>query len=509
MPSSAPTRDRALFSPLTWLAIGSLVCAITTEELLGYQVFSWGNEALSSYLLLLASQAVFAGVLLALGPRIKSLLQRKTLLIALMVIALLGAAIAVAGGAEGAAALFALGFVLLSLASFLLKIINLEILAELPPRTLGLVVFAAVLGQSVCAPIFALSSTLSWMLAGISAVVGVGCAAGAQGLLRRQAEQGSSPGASSFQRPFSPSASILVGVGIICVGVSFLNPLAFYPSISPTAFVSFTFLTHFAAALLFGLVVLFGRGTSYATAFRSVDTLVLVGFFLMALLGVSALAPRAVCTIAFSLFEFVTFLALADLASYSRTNHLRLFGGYYLLMRLCSLLGIALNADDVILASFGLPISLFGSLLAVACVIASIWLLTEPHLNRFFWGNPADEIGRASQGRWTSPQEPNNALNPTESDGTLASEPQGSSRALEELIAESVTHLAEDHGLTPREREVFGLMAQGRSSTFISEELFVSTNTVRKHIAHVYEKLGVHSKQELLTLVQQESSKNS
>ena len=509
MPSLETTKNHVLFNPLAWLAIASLVCAITTEELLGYQLLSWGTEALSSYLLSLVSQALFAGVLLAFGPRIKSLLQRKALLIALTVVALLGAVLAIAGGTENAAALFALGFSLLSLGSFLLKIINLEILAELPPRTLGLVVFAATLVQSLSAPLFALSSTLSWMLAGIIAVAGAGCAAGAQRLLQRQAALASTPGPSSFQRPFSPSASVLIGVGIICVGVSFLNPLAFYPSISPSAFVSFTFLSHFTAALLFGLVVLFGRGTSYATAFKSVDTLVLVGFFLMALMGVSALAPRAVCTIAFSLFEFVTFLALADLASYSRTNHLRLFGGYYLLIRLCSLLGIALNADDVVLASFGLSISLFGSLQAGACVVASIWLLTEAHLNRFFWGNPADEIGRASQGRLTSPQRPSAAQNPAAPDLALASEPQGSRQALEELIAGSVSRLAEDHGLTPREREVFGLMAQGRSSTFISEELFVTTNTVRKHIAHVYEKLGVHSKQELLTLVQQESSKIS
>lgn len=505
MPSLEHTKNQALFNPLAWLSIASLMCAITTEELLGYQLLPWGAKTLSSYFFLLAFQVLFAGTLLAFGARIKTILQRKPVLLALALVSLLGSVLTIAGGAESAVPLIALGFFLLSLSSFLLKIVNLEILAKLPPRTIAFVVLVAVLAQSFCAPIFALSPTLSWMLAGITAVAGTGCAAVANQLLRRQAKCGEPSDACSFKRPFSPSPSVLIGVGVICAGVSFLNPLAIYPSISPSAFVSFTFLSHFAAALLFGLVVLVGRDTSYAAAFKSVDTLVLVGFFLMALFGASSLAPRAICTIAFSLFEFITFLALADLASYSRTSHLRLFGGYYLLMRLCSLFGIALNADDIVLASFGFSFSLFGSLLAGACVVASIWLLTEPHLNRFFWGNPTDEIGRASQANAQHALEFAAAENSSPAIRPPLSDPDRSQPLFEDLVAGSIDRLAEAHGLTPREREVFALMAQGRSSTFIAEELFVSTNTVRKHIAHVYEKLNVHSKQELLTLVQQES----
>jgi DNA-binding CsgD family transcriptional regulator len=34
------------------------------------------------------------------------------------------------------------------------------------------------------------------------------------------------------------------------------------------------------------------------------------------------------------------------------------------------------------------------------------------------------------------------------------------------------------------------------SSVEIAEELYISRNTVRSHIGHIYDKLGVHSREE-------------
>lgn len=45
--------------------------------------------------------------------------------------------------------------------------------------------------------------------------------------------------------------------------------------------------------------------------------------------------------------------------------------------------------------------------------------------------------------------------------------------------------------LTPREREVLGLMAQGRSNAAIAEELVVSAGAVEKHVGNVFAKLGL------------------
>lgn len=46
--------------------------------------------------------------------------------------------------------------------------------------------------------------------------------------------------------------------------------------------------------------------------------------------------------------------------------------------------------------------------------------------------------------------------------------------------------------LTPREREVLGLMAQGLSNAAICQELVVSAGAVEKHVGRIFGKLGLH-----------------
>jgi DNA-binding NarL/FixJ family response regulator len=46
-------------------------------------------------------------------------------------------------------------------------------------------------------------------------------------------------------------------------------------------------------------------------------------------------------------------------------------------------------------------------------------------------------------------------------------------------------------GLTPREREVLALMAEGRSNTAIAKQLVVSDGAVEKHVSNIFQKLGL------------------
>ena len=48
-----------------------------------------------------------------------------------------------------------------------------------------------------------------------------------------------------------------------------------------------------------------------------------------------------------------------------------------------------------------------------------------------------------------------------------------------------------DDSLTPREREILGLVSRGLSNRQIAERLVVSEKTVRNHVEHVYAKIGV------------------
>ena len=48
--------------------------------------------------------------------------------------------------------------------------------------------------------------------------------------------------------------------------------------------------------------------------------------------------------------------------------------------------------------------------------------------------------------------------------------------------------------LTPRERDIATLAAQGVSSKDIADRLFLSVRTVNNHLQNVYSKLGVGSR---------------
>jgi DNA-binding NarL/FixJ family response regulator len=55
--------------------------------------------------------------------------------------------------------------------------------------------------------------------------------------------------------------------------------------------------------------------------------------------------------------------------------------------------------------------------------------------------------------------------------------------------------------LTPREREVLALLAEGRDAAGIASVLFISPETARTHLQRVLRKLGVHSRREAIALV--------
>ncbi len=73
-----------------------------------------------------------------------------------------------------------------------------------------------------------------------------------------------------------------------------------------------------------------------------------------------------------------------------------------------------------------------------------------------------------------------------------------------ERYAQRCQELAARGSLTPREVEVFELLVRGRNARFIMDDLHITRNTAKAHIAHIYTKLGVHSHQELLSLVEEE-----
>jgi len=79
--------------------------------------------------------------------------------------------------------------------------------------------------------------------------------------------------------------------------------------------------------------------------------------------------------------------------------------------------------------------------------------------------------------------------------------------AVEEYYLAISREMAREFKLSPRQTEIFIYLARGRNVQFIREKLVLSTPTVKSHTYAIYQKLGIHSHQELIDMVEQRLKK--
>ncbi|MEO7349187.1 MAG: response regulator transcription factor, partial [Terrimesophilobacter sp.] len=79
---------------------------------------------------------------------------------------------------------------------------------------------------------------------------------------------------------------------------------------------------------------------------------------------------------------------------------------------------------------------------------------------------------------------------------TAAQAAAGGASALSPAVADRLhTRRSSVSGsLSPREIEVLGLVAAGKSNSDIGRELFLSEATIKSHLVHIFTKLGVSSR---------------
>lgn len=64
--------------------------------------------------------------------------------------------------------------------------------------------------------------------------------------------------------------------------------------------------------------------------------------------------------------------------------------------------------------------------------------------------------------------------------------------------------IANTYLLSRRETEVLFLLAKGYNAAYIQKKLCITQSTAKTHIYHIYQKLGIHTQQEILTMVSDE-----
>ena len=74
-------------------------------------------------------------------------------------------------------------------------------------------------------------------------------------------------------------------------------------------------------------------------------------------------------------------------------------------------------------------------------------------------------------------------------------------------IPNACAELASRYALTPREHEVLGLLARGRTAAYVGHSLGISQGTAKTHIRSVYHKMDIHTQQDLMDLIEAMASR--
>ena len=215
------------------------------------------------------------------------------------------------------------------------------------------------------------------------------------------------------------------------------------------------------------------RASREDALFHVSGLLVVFGFFVSAaqtaLLGAAALGAL---TVGAQMFSVLTWATLAIIAARNPSGGITALGQGFCASNLGATLGVVLAGMPVAADAQSADVRLLLLALVAAAFVGYVWIgLKDFSFSAAIRGvKPVEEV--------EAPAAP------------------------EAAIDTRCAHLASVHGLTEREGEVFALLARGRNGAFIQEECRVTRNTAKTHIRRIYQKLGVHTQQELIDLVE-------
>jgi non-specific serine/threonine protein kinase len=119
---------------------------------------------------------------------------------------------------------------------------------------------------------------------------------------------------------------------------------------------------------------------------------------------------------------------------------------------------------------------------------AAMHALAEPYL--------VEARSQLEEGAWTAAWEEGRAMSMEATLEYALSEEEPSTITSSAAPTEQLSTPVSEHpaGLTPREAEVLGLVAEGLTNPQVAQKLFLSPRTVQRHLNSVYRKLGVNSR---------------
>ncbi len=246
--------------------------------------------------------------------------------------------------------------------------------------------------------------------------------------------------------------------------------------------------------------IFFSPRVNVPALLRWVAPLIMIG---LAAIPFSGMAPEfvasATTSVADTVLQIIAFLSLVNLARAGVFLPAFAIGVGQGMIQLGVLVG-NLAGKWSVLAATSSGYDLWETSLVVICVFSIAMALAPSDRNMGgiglrYAGDPddADPMGASELPASQSGSASGRALHAFEAEGNGL-------LMQEENLDGMVARIAVEGGLSARETEVLGYLARGRSQPYIRDALVLSKNTVASHVKHIYQKLNVHSRQELLDL---------
>ena len=297
-----------------------------------------------------------------------------------------------------------------------------------------------------------------------------------------------------------PIVSIVV-LGSCCELLHALSLQSFPNGTSPLMGVLYTFGGLCGTVLLLSVFFFSGKKLYYIA--RAVFVCMAVGLVVSAILGLPFVVVYAVFSGAFWCFRTIAWTYGVVVVRGFKASPLLVFAAVMCAFDFSIVIGI-LYGSTIAKAIYAAYLDwTLTVLVVVVCILLVALMLFSESQARNFWYM---EKGRNAAGTTNSPESAcgegavvafaperdETAQNPAVGDGSMQP------RAVESDIAGA---LREEFGLTNREVEVCLLLLQGRSLPYIQKELSIARGTANTHLRHIYEKVGVHTRQELIDAV--------
>lgn len=274
--------------------------------------------------------------------------------------------------------------------------------------------------------------------------------------------------------------------------------------VPPTAFSACVLSGSLVAVVIMAYLAKYARSLNLGMLYRWLLPIVSAAIALLAFRSTSLdVFATFLVFAAQALLNLITFIYFAELSQRTGASPVKVFGLGRFFLEAGFLAGLLLQpAANALAQATG---SYQGALCVLLAAFVALAMVSIANQDRLAFTLDADDepAPMATSARTDSPAPPDAPTPPVDErpDTAASTHKSPASPSSADAFAEACAAASDQFGLTKREREILPYLAQGYSLPYIRNELYVSQSTIDTHVRHIYKKMGLHSKEELITYV--------